>query len=564
MKIKNFGVIAISFFFLPTVLFAQTIPAQDIIKPMPFGSKGDEVKRIQKILASDPDNIFPKNMITGYYGPITDKAMKIYQSRNNTNSLAVSTSSNQIQSSQKPVEIIQPDVPFISPKDNQNTSSQSEHYIVRYKVSPSVSDENTLKYTHGASVRHKSKNFPIISADMNRSEFYKLTNNPNVLSVEIDKKVQIHDIEYGNTWGVNRLGASSTFSNGITGQGIKVAVLDTGVDYNNSELIASYAGGYNFVSGNTNPMDDNGHGTHIAGTIAAAHNGGGVVGVAPNVQLYALKVLDSTGTGYTSSIIAALDWAIANGVKVTNNSYGSATDLGQAAADAFAKAEQVGILSVAAAGNSGTCSGGSDTVVYPARYSSVLAVSATDASDSRPCFSSTGSKVELAAPGVNINSTKLGGGTTLYSGTSMATPHVAGVAALVAEAGIKANQPQTGSSIRKILDSTAYDLGTVGIDTFYGYGLVNAYKAVNSILSNVSTTTPSTSTTTSPTSSTTPVLSPKPINKNPNSSRSPRLKGGAIEEDDSEKSESKTNESWHRTIPTIPPQAQTSQARGRR
>jgi subtilisin family serine protease len=134
-------------------------------------------------------------------------------------------------------------------------------------------------------------------------------------------------------------------------------------------------------------------------------------------------------------VIAAMQWAVDHGAQVTNHSYGSTEDPGVTVLQAFANAEAEGLLHVAAAGNTGTCEGTGDSVLFPARYAAVIAVAATDALDRSPCFSSTGPDVELSAPGVAVNSTTPGGGYQVFSGTSMASPHVAGVAALVLSQG---------------------------------------------------------------------------------------------------------------------------------
>jgi subtilisin family serine protease len=244
---------------------------------------------------------------------------------------------------------------------------------------------------------------------------------------------------------------------------LKVCVIDSGVDYNHPELAANYLSGYDFVNDDSDPLDDNGHGTHVAGTIAAALNGASIVGVAPQVKILAYKILDSTGSGSFSDAIAAVERCQADGGKVTNNSYGASANPGTAVQQAFDNSYAAGLLHVASAGNSGS---GTDTVGYPAKFSSVIAVAATDQSDNRASFSSTGPKVELAAPGVSILSTYLNGQYASASGTSMASPHVAGIAALVLNCGITSN-----TAARTRMQQTAQDLGTAGRDNSFGYGL---------------------------------------------------------------------------------------------
>jgi subtilisin len=249
-----------------------------------------------------------------------------------------------------------------------------------------------------------------------------------------------------------------------------VAVIDTGIAYTHPELSPNYIGGYNFVTNTSNPMDDHGHGTHVAGTIAAIRNGAGVVGAAPDVSLYALKVLAADGSGHWSDIVAALEWADEHGIQITNNSYGSSTNPGPQVQQAFDSTAANGILHIAAAGNNGSPSGRGNTVNYPARWESVMAVAAIDQSNKRASWSSTGDSLEVSAPGVSINSTWLNGSYRLASGTSMASPHVAGAAALV-----MANGVSDAYSVRAILRDTATYLGNPSL---YGAGLINAYQAV--------------------------------------------------------------------------------------
>jgi hypothetical protein len=174
---------------------------------------------------------------------------------------------------------------------------------------------------------------------------------------------------------------------------------------------------------------------------------------------------------------------VANGIQVTNNSYGTSLDPGTLTREAFERAEGAGVVNIAAAGNAGDCAGTSDNVGYPARYSSVIAVAATAPDDGSLCFSSTGADVELAAPGHNINSTLPGGLLGLMSGTSMASPHVAGTAALILSAPVTDlnGNGLVNDEVRRILDCTADDLGNVGRDTWYGFGLVDAAAAVGAV-----------------------------------------------------------------------------------
>ncbi len=354
--------------------------------------------------------------------------------------------------------------------------------VVRFNA-PVGAAEQAVATAAGGSVRHHLRSVNALVLELPERAVDAIARHPRVQVVEQDVRVwALEEPEYvtelAHTWGVQRIGAGSAHTEGYTGAGVKVAVVDTGIDYTHPQLATLYKGGYDFVNEDADPRDDHGHGTHVAGTIAAVRDGVGVVGVAPEVELYALKVLGADGSGYMSDIIAALEWATAHGMAITNSSLGVSSDPGTAFRAAYDAAAAAGVLNIAAAGNSYTkCTPYLlDNVSYPARYESVIAVGAVDATDVRACFSSTGGAVEFAAPGVSIVSTVPGGGEAAYNGTSMAAPHVAGAAALLRGAGA------TAAETRTLLRSTARDLGTAGRDTQYGYGLVQASTALAAFL----------------------------------------------------------------------------------
>ncbi|GEM_PF-3167238 len=193
----------------------------------------------------------------------------------------------------------------------------------------------------------------------------------------------------------------------------------------------------------------------------------GVVGVAYDSELYAVKVLDSTGNGQISDVIEGIEWAVANDMDIISMSIGT-TAYSQAFEEACDHAYSSDVLLVAASGNSGDGDITSNNVEYPAKFDSVMAVSAIDSTGIAPIWSSDGDEVELAAPGVSIYSTFLNDDYTTESGTSMATPFVAGVAALVKSE----NQSMTSQEVRELLCSTATDIGSSGKDPVYGFGLV--------------------------------------------------------------------------------------------
>ncbi|MCZ7382873.1 MAG: S8 family peptidase [Candidatus Methanoperedens sp.] len=335
-------------------------------------------------------------------------------------------------------------------------------------------DQNIIK-EHGIANYTQYKVINAISADIPESVFEQLKKNQKIKYIEEDAQVQIAgkptqppQPPQQITWGIARVKAPEIWNNS-TGKNVKIAVLDTGISSNHPDLTVS--GGINLVGKlkNNKWNDDNGHGTHVAGIIAARNNSIGVVGVAPDAQLYAVKVLDAYGNGYISDVIEGIDWAVQNDMNVVSMSLGTAA-YSQALNDSTANAYKAGILLVAAAGNGGDGNLSTDDVLYPAKFDSVIAVSAVDYNNIAPVWSADGTEVELAAPGVDIFSTWLNGGYANESGTSMAAPFVSGVVALVKSK----NLSMTPQEIREALAYNAIDLGDAGKDRIYGFGLVQA------------------------------------------------------------------------------------------
>lgn len=388
----------------------------------------------------------------------------------------------------------------------ENSSADFENVIVKFHKVPSKAELNAFKGL-GGNVSRSFTIIPAISGKIPAKAIAALKKNPLVAEVELD--VSVYALGYssgnelGNSWGTDYINADVAHTFGFSGEGVKVAVLDSGVNYNHFDLsdnfdFATNELGYDFVMDDYFPDDVNGHGTHVAGTLAAASNGFGVVGVAPRTQIVALKILDDNGAGSVSNVIEALQWIVdyntehqTTPIRITNNSYGtgSYSSMLQEAFDASASA---GILHIAAAGNAGNFSGSGDTITYPAKYESVVAVAAINPNNLRASWSSTGADVELSAPGVSVLSAwndstsfenpqpfPFAGYASNYfkeaSGTSMASPHVAGVAALML-----ASEPSyTAEELRSKMNETAVDLGTAGRDSQYGYGMVDASSALD-------------------------------------------------------------------------------------
>ncbi|MEW6524942.1 MAG: S8 family peptidase [Bacillota bacterium] len=320
----------------------------------------------------------------------------------------------------------------------------------------------------GGRVNHVYRFMPVASVTLPARALTPLAHDPETVYVEPVGVAQI--ASQAVPWGVERIGARRVWPGGHAGLGIKVAVLDTGIDPGHRDL--GVFGGHSLLAYTRSWHDDHGHGTHVAGTIAALDNNVDVVGVAHRAQLYAVKVLDQGGAGGYDAVAAGIEWAMANGMQVINMSLGGASD-SRALATACANAHQAGILLVAAAGNEGNDAGTGDSILYPAKYPGVVAVGSTGSDGRRSWFSSTGPALELMAPGESIPSTRRGGGTTVFSGTSMACPHVSGAATVV----WSANPGLTGREVRAILGDTAEPVGT-GDPNQYGKGMVDVVAAV--------------------------------------------------------------------------------------
>ena len=306
--------------------------------------------------------------------------------------------------------------------------------------------------------------------------FIKVTENNNYVSyVEPNGYVHVqfapNDPLFPQQWGPQLIGMTSAWNQvqNLGSRSVKVAVIDTGIDYNNPELKGNYLPlGYNWVSNNSNPMDDNGHGTHVSGTIAAAINNGlGIAGLA-NVSIFAEKFLDSNGFGSDVNAALAINHAVAQGANILSNSWGGSYN-SSLVADAVANAIQKGVIVVAAAGNAN-----SNASFFPVDLPGVVGVAATDSSDQRASFSNYGNYVDISAPGVNILSTWLNDTYAYESGTSMATPHVSGLLALL----MSKYPSDNASQLESIIYKTAIDLGTPGWDPYYGWGRIDAASAI--------------------------------------------------------------------------------------
>lgn len=314
-------------------------------------------------------------------------------------------------------------------------------------------------------------------------------------------------------WGIDYIEATEVWNittgfvdlNGDGNSEIEVAIIDTGIDIDHPDLAANLKWGVAVLNGiiSNRYSDRNGHGTHVSGTVAALDNDIGVVGVAPGVEIYMIKALNDAGSGSWSDLVIAIDLAVKGPDGVIDSDgdgviVGDPDDdapevismsLGGSSApeevhDVIIAAYNWGITIVAAAGNEGA-----PNPSYPAAYPEVIAVGAIDCNGSVPDWSNR--NPEVAAPGVDILSTYPDDSYETLSGTSMATPHVSGTVALIQAARLSQGLPllppgtETDldtSTVRGVLHVTATDLGDPGYDELYGYGVINAYDAVQAAL----------------------------------------------------------------------------------
>ncbi|KQQ77141.1 S8 family peptidase [Acinetobacter sp. Leaf130] len=305
--------------------------------------------------------------------------------------------------------------------------------ILNKDAGPSVDFAQNIAKQHGAKVLHSYdtvlKGFAIYLPDTAATAFVEaMKKNPQVLSIENDTVMKIDATTQSNPdWGLDRidqkaLPLNSTYSYLQTGSGTTAYIVDTGILSSHQQFSGRVLSGYTAISDGNGTSDCNGHGTHVAGTV-----GGSTYGVAKNVNLVPIRILGCDGSGASSNVIAGLDWILKNGKKpaVVNMSLGgdASTSLDSAVENLFNN----GYVMVVAAGNSNTdaCS------ASPARVSKALTVAATDSTDTRASYSNYGSCVDIFAPGSQINSSWIGSNTAtkVLNGTSMATPHVAGVVA---------------------------------------------------------------------------------------------------------------------------------------
>ncbi len=352
-----------------------------------------------------------------------------------------------------------------------------ERMVVLFHAMPS--DAHPHGHYLGAEILavDETLGFAVVQADHGQAFRNQAQDRSEVRTVESDPLQPLaamtpNDPEYAvSQYGPQLIGAPAAWDIAPSASLVTICIPDTGARYTHQDLASAYAGGIDLVNGDNDPMDDNGHGTHVAGiAVARTNNSIGIAGVA-QASFKAVKVLDASGSGYMSTVATGIRWCADNGANVISMSLGSTTGLA-AVSDAVDYAWNKGVVLVAAAGN-GACT---NCVQFPAAYDHVIAVGCIDQNRAVCSWTSQGPQVDLAAPGNAIQSTWFTSDTALMraAGTSMSAPHVAGAAALV----LAAHPNATASQIRAALEGNAQDVGAAGRDDATGAGLVRADLAV--------------------------------------------------------------------------------------
>ncbi|WP_241254709.1 S8 family peptidase [Brevibacillus sp. SYP-B805] len=349
--------------------------------------------------------------------------------------------------------------------------------VVRFSPRPSqAAIDAMLKKAHAHVKRDYGHAMIIKSESLTTKQLMKLfAEHPDSIYAEpnyllLPNRVP-NDILYRRyQWNLPLIGMEQSWNVSRGSGKVVVAIVDTGIDLDHPEFRGKLATGYNVLEDNHYPMDDNGHGTHVAGIIAArTNNRVGIAGMSWNSRLMPVKAIGADGSGTAFDIAQGIRWAADHGADVINLSVGNYTS-SAALREACRYAYDKNVVLVAATGNDAT-----DQPGYPAAYREVFGVSAVDHNRNRADFSNYGDYVDVVAPGVDIASTYIYSDYAALSGTSMACPHVAALASLIRSV----NPDLSSEQVMNIMRSTARDLGRPGKDPLYGYGLIDVNAAVH-------------------------------------------------------------------------------------
>lgn len=353
------------------------------------------------------------------------------------------------------------------------------HILVKLKSSSASSSLQSLASAYGLRSEPVVPKTGVarfaVDAGSEREKIQVLRDNPSVEFAEMDSRVQAEELPndpgYQQEWFLQAVRAPEAWAETTGAETITIAVVDTGVDLAHPDLKDKIVSPVNIISPPGTAQDDHGHGTQVAGVAAASSNNRlGIAAISWGAKIMPVKVLDASGSGWISDLAEGIVYAVDHGARIINLSLAGPSP-SETLRQAIDYAHSQGCLVVAAAGNEN-----SGTDYYPAAADHVIGVVATDGADRVADFSNHGPYVDLAAPGVSIYSTARGGQYAYGNGTSTAAPLVAGVAALV----WTLHPNDTNDQIERRLEETATDLGQSGRDNFYGYGLIDAARAVGS------------------------------------------------------------------------------------
>lgn len=385
--------------------------------------------------------------------------------------------------------------------------SVPDRLLVQHRIGANTASIQRTFRTHGAAAQayHDALRVSVLKVDpARRDQIQKSLEASGLFDfVEPDYLASVNntpnDPGFPSQWHLATIQATSAWNITTGSTGVTIAMVDSGIDTTHPDFAGKIVGGWNFLANNSTIVDTMGHGTTTAGAAAATGNNGvGVSGVVWQNPIMPLIVVDSTGYASYSNIANAITYAAQRGVRIVNVSIGGSTSSSMLQS-AVTYAWGLGTVVFASAGN-----GGLNAPYYPAGCQYAVAVGATDSTDTWQSFSNYGSFLSLVAPGLNIYTTTKGGGYTYMSGTSYSSPIAAGVAALV----LSQAPSLSASALVNTLEKSADDLGAAGWDQFYGWGRVNAYRALTSNITlpppppTVSITSPSSGTSVSGTIST--------------------------------------------------------------
>jgi len=356
-------------------------------------------------------------------------------------------------------------------------SAEHQGYIVKFKTLPHTFDSSRFEEIHAPSKIYAVDSMDVLNG---YDEHIDYVEENTVVKLDppedsLNLMTLPDDDQYPTQWWLQMINADYAWQHESYGNDVRVAVIDSGC-YPHSDLDGNILTGWNFLTSNTDVTDNIGHGSHVCGIIASSINSSGVVGVAPKAKIVPLKCFDNNYTTTLKILEKAIYAAVDDyGCKVINMSWGNAS-ISKDFKLAIDYAAEKDVLLVASVGNSGTTS-----KFYPAALENVIGVGSVDINKNKSSFSQYNTSVNIVAPGNSILSTSNTGSYVKKNGTSMAAPHICGMAALA----FSIEPALTPYGFTQLLYDTAEDLGTEGYDTYYGYGLADTKALVDELMKTI-------------------------------------------------------------------------------